>query len=273
MRNLMTQFTTAGKLTAIWSPYRVWRSLTLAPLLVVCYLVFVVSPAVAVTGFPPSEVVTEAAETTTSGFKLKGKLNPGDLPTTYYFEYIGQNEAECVEVENCWPETAHMGPLTGTTQQAVPPLEVTGLRSGEAYRYRLVARNADGVVRGSKAKFTVDLPLLVGSSPFSGEPASSEETVESPSQPLSPTVSPPSGATRPTGSALGDQPLTSGNGSKSIGSGGSLSSSTPGGGVRGIQAGKIAPKRAVTKCPKGKKLSHGKCVKGKATKRKGKGKQ
>jgi hypothetical protein len=27
MRNLMTQFTTAGKLTAIWSPYRVWRSL------------------------------------------------------------------------------------------------------------------------------------------------------------------------------------------------------------------------------------------------------
>jgi hypothetical protein len=226
-----------------------------------------------VAAFPPSEVVTEPAEATPTGFKLKGKLNPGGLPTTYYFEYIGQDEAECVEVENCWPETAHMGPLTGNIQQAVPPLEVTGLRSGETYRYRLVARNADGVVRGSKAKFTVDSPPLVGSSPFSGEPASSEETVESPNQPLSPTTSPPSGAGQPTGA--GDQSVTSANNEQSTGSGGSSTSPspTPGVGVIDTQAGKIAPKRAVAKCPKGKKLSHGKCVKGKATKRKGKGKQ
>jgi hypothetical protein len=111
----------------------------------------------------PSEVVTEPAEVIPGGAKLKGKLNPGGLPTTYYFQYIGNNQIECVEVENCWPQTAHIGPITGDTQQEVTPIEVTGLTVGVTYRYRLVASNADGTVSGDVASFTVGSPPVVDS--------------------------------------------------------------------------------------------------------------
>jgi hypothetical protein len=122
-------------------------------------------------GAPPSEVVTGMAEATASGFKLNGKLNPNDLPTTYYFEYIGENEINCVEVENCRPQTAHMGPIDGDSQEAVSPVEVTGLRVGETYRYWLVASNADRTVRSSEASFTV--PATGGPSEVQTEPAES----------------------------------------------------------------------------------------------------
>ena len=105
----------------------------------------------------PSEVVTEPAEQTASGYKLQGKLNPGGLPTTYYFEYIGASEVECLGVETCWPETAHMGPVTGDSDQQIAPIEVTGLRAGETYRYRLVASNSQGTVRGQVLTFTTAL--------------------------------------------------------------------------------------------------------------------
>jgi hypothetical protein len=113
----------------------------------------------------PSEVVTEPAESGSNGFRLTGKLNPGGLPTTYYFEYIADDAVECVEGENCWPETAHAGPITGDSQQGVGSIEVTGLRLGETYRYRLVAENAKGTERGNMVTFTVTqtFPASVGS--------------------------------------------------------------------------------------------------------------
>jgi len=113
----------------------------------------------------PSEVVTEPADPGGNGFSLNGKLNPGGLPTTYYFEYIGDNEVECLTGENCWPETAHSGPITGDSQQGVASIEVTGLRLGETYRYRLVAENAKGTARGNVLTFTVmhAFPASVGS--------------------------------------------------------------------------------------------------------------
>jgi hypothetical protein len=108
---------------------------------------------------PPSEVVTGPAEPTPGGYKLKGKLNPDGLPTTYYYEYIGSNEVECLDMElgmaRCWHETAHVGPITGDTQQEIPPVEVTGLTVGVTYRYRLVAHNADRAVFGNEASFAV----------------------------------------------------------------------------------------------------------------------
>lgn len=111
------------------------------------------------TGAPPSEVVTGSAEATQTGYKLTGKLNPGGLPTTYYYEYIGSNEVECLNMEpgleRCWHQTAHVGPITGDTQQEVPPVEVTGLTVGVTYHYRLVANNADRTVFGDEASFTV----------------------------------------------------------------------------------------------------------------------
>ncbi len=116
---------------------------------------------------PPSEVLTGSAEPTPSGYKLTGKLNPDGLPTTYYYEYIGSNEVQCLDIEpgldRCWHETAHAGPITGDTQQEVPPIEVTGLTAGVTYHYRLVATNADRTVFGNEASFTVGSPPVIES--------------------------------------------------------------------------------------------------------------
>ena len=106
---------------------------------------------------PPTELQTEAAEPTPGGFKLNGKLNPDGLPTTYYFNY--NTGAECEEIEGCAQETAVVGPLTGNTQQEVPPIELTGLAPGQTYRYSLVAKNADGTVRGGELTFVTPAEL------------------------------------------------------------------------------------------------------------------
>jgi hypothetical protein len=116
---------------------------------------------------PPSELVTGPAEATPSGYNLNGKLNPDGLPTTYYYEYIGSNEMQCLNIEpgldRCWHETPHAGPITGNTQQQVPPIEVTGLTAGATYHYRLVATNADRTVFGKEASFTVGPSPVVDS--------------------------------------------------------------------------------------------------------------
>ena len=97
----------------------------------------------------PGEVVTEPAEATPDGFRLKGKLNPDSLPTTYYYEYASDT---CDE--GCTPmKTAVVGPLTGDTQREVPAVEVTGLTARE-YWYRLVASNGDGTEDGAVVMFT-----------------------------------------------------------------------------------------------------------------------
>jgi hypothetical protein len=94
----------------------------------------------------PSEVVTEPAEVTPTGVRLKGKLNPEGLPTTYYFRYKNIAGPECEALlDRCGGgKTAESGPLTGYSQQEVPPVEVTGLEAGQTYEYWLVAKNADG---------------------------------------------------------------------------------------------------------------------------------
>src|ERR1700689_600174 len=112
------------------------------------------------TAAAPSEVQTEPAVATADGLQLKGSLNPGNAPTTYYFVYK-DTSTECEEELGCGPTTATGGPLEGDTQQEVPPLEVTGLTPGETYRYWLVAINAKGEVRG---------PELTIETPVEGEP-------------------------------------------------------------------------------------------------------
>lgn len=139
------------------------------------------TPGVGAVSTAPSEVMTEPAEATLTGYKLTGALNPVGLPTTYYFEYIGNNEVECLGLENCWSHTAHMGPITGDTQQQVPPIEVTGLTSGATYRYRLIASNADGTVAGNVASFTVGSPPSIVSESVShvtGQDATLEAQID-----------------------------------------------------------------------------------------------
>jgi hypothetical protein len=102
----------------------------------------------------PSEVQAEPAEVTAKGAVLKGKLNPGGLPTTYYFEY-----ARTICDEGCTPQkTAVAGPLNGGSQQEVPPIEVTGLEPGGRYWYQLVATNTDGTTEGGFLEFTAPKP-------------------------------------------------------------------------------------------------------------------
>ncbi len=117
-----------------------------------------VLPAAAQASSSPSEVQTEPAQPIPGGAKLQGKLNPGGLPTTYYFIY-----ARDTCDEGCTPsKTATGGPLTGDTEQEVPAIEVTGLSgSGGSERYWdiLVASNADGTVYGGLVNFTPGAPL------------------------------------------------------------------------------------------------------------------
>lgn len=115
-------------------------------------------PAAAQASSSPPEVQTEPAEAIPGGARLKGKLNPGGLPTTYYFEY-----ARDTCDEGCTPrKTAKSGPLTGATEQEVPAIEVTGLTDpggAERYWYQLVASNADGTVYGGLVGFSPGAPL------------------------------------------------------------------------------------------------------------------
>lgn len=83
-------------------------------------------PAAAQASSSPPEVQTEPAQPIPGGAKLKGNVNPGGLPTTYYFIY-----ARDTCDEGCTPsKTTTSGPLTGDTTQEVPAVEVTGLSGG-----------------------------------------------------------------------------------------------------------------------------------------------
>lgn len=133
-------------------------------------------PAAALASSPPSEVHTEPAEVIPGGAKLKGKLNPGGLPTTYHFVY-----ARDTCDEGCTPsKTASSGPLTGDTQQEVPAIEVTGLATAgsEAYWYILVATNADGTVEGAPVNFTPGASLPSIESESVSHVASTDATIE-----------------------------------------------------------------------------------------------
>jgi hypothetical protein len=115
-------------------------------------------PAFAQASSSQPEVQTEPAQPIPGGAKLKGNVNPGGLPTTYYFIY-----ARDTCDEGCTPsKTTTSGPLTGDTTQEVPAVEVTGLSgSGGSERYWdiLVATNADGTVYGGLVNFTPGVPL------------------------------------------------------------------------------------------------------------------
>jgi len=142
----------------------------------------------------PSGVQTQPAMATANGFALKGSLNAGDMPTTYWFVYTGTG-TECEELLGCGPTTAVGGPLTGDAEQEVPPLEVTGLTPGATYRYWLVAVNAKGAARGGELTF-----VAAPSSPASASgPSSNGPALNAPLG--SQSVSAPSAASSPWGGA------------------------------------------------------------------------
>jgi hypothetical protein len=120
----------------------------------VCALAAYFGPgmATAAESSPPSELVTGPAEVSAKGAVLHGKLNPGGLRTTAFFEY---NQQACDESKKCIKKKATK-PLTGSTQQEVRAVKVKGLKAGERYDVRLVAHNRDGTIDGPEIMFTAE---------------------------------------------------------------------------------------------------------------------
>jgi hypothetical protein len=155
--------------------YRQWQ-ISLAGLVVAGCLALGL-PVSALASSSSPEAQTEPAEAIPGGAKLKGKVNPGDLPTTYYFEY-----ARDTCDEGCTPsKTATSGPITGDTEQEVPAVEVTGLSGSEGserYWYVLVASNADGTVYGGLVNFTPGASLPSIDSESVSHVSSTDATLE-----------------------------------------------------------------------------------------------
>jgi hypothetical protein len=93
-------------------------------------------------------------ETTQTGTVLEGQVNPHGFATTYHFEY-GETTAYGTSIP---VPDGELGPET--FDQAVSA-EITGLRAGVRYHFRLVASNAQGVVDGPDNTVTTVPPAEI----------------------------------------------------------------------------------------------------------------
>jgi hypothetical protein len=85
----------------------------------------------------PTELETGAAEAaTTTSATLGGEVNPGG-EATYYFEY----GTEACGAAGCGTKTA-TATVTGTSEEPVAPLPLSGLQPNTSYHYWLVVENA-----------------------------------------------------------------------------------------------------------------------------------
>jgi multidrug efflux pump subunit AcrA (membrane-fusion protein) len=92
-------------------------------------------------------VMTGSASTVgTSSATLSGSVTPGELDTTYYFEY-GTSPTSLTSTT----QTADAGSGTGSVPVNV---SVGGLAAGQSYYFALVAANSSGTTDGSLALFT-----------------------------------------------------------------------------------------------------------------------
>ena len=86
-------------------------------------------------------VTTESATNVTkTSATLNGSLNPDSLETTYHFEY-GATTAYGINA-------AQRAAAEGSTVEALPGEDLTGLQPGRLYHYRLVATNTLGTTYG-----------------------------------------------------------------------------------------------------------------------------
>lgn len=102
-------------------------------------------------GAPPEIEEQAVSAISDTEAQLEAKLNPHDLETAYYFEYISQANYEA--------NGGNFGP--GATKSPVPPAELgegaafvsvatqlVGLSPGTVYHFRLVAENETGTSKG-----------------------------------------------------------------------------------------------------------------------------
>ncbi len=80
---------------------------------------------------------------------LRAQINPNTLETTYHFEY----GLEDCSLGTCTSVGGGTLPA-GHKPVAVTPQEITGLKPGTTYHYRVVAENAEGETKGPDKTFT-----------------------------------------------------------------------------------------------------------------------
>jgi len=110
------------------------------------------------TGEVPYAETGPAANTSPRTVQLNGIVNPGGLPTTVIFEY-GTTESYGNRA------TANGSPVTGLNPVRVSA-NVTGLKSGTNYHYRIIAENDEGEVSGKDVAFKSE--YVIGDFLFGG---------------------------------------------------------------------------------------------------------
>jgi hypothetical protein len=112
-----------------------------------------VLPAGGQVGLPPAVVTAPAGPVHSTSAVLHATVNPEGLPTTYRFEY-GRTTAY-------GSATPRASAGSGTVPVAVAA-QVTGLRPGATYHFRVTATNAVGTAAGLDGSFTTLEPRVSG---------------------------------------------------------------------------------------------------------------
>ena len=116
---------------------------------------------------PPGPVVvpetTKAPNPRSARATLEARVNPEGKSTTFHFEYMTEADfianGESFEGPNPPSTTPESAPLGSDFKARLAKQEVTGLAPETAYRFRVVATNADGVAKGFEASFTTLAPI------------------------------------------------------------------------------------------------------------------
>ncbi len=99
----------------------------------------------------PTADTTAASAVTKTSASLNGRINPGGLETTYWFEYSEDSLLGSLIGAGTTPQTLAAGNSTENVKA-----NATALKQNTKYYYRLVARNSSGTVRGDIVSFTTN---------------------------------------------------------------------------------------------------------------------
>jgi hypothetical protein len=114
-------------------------------MLLAVLMLALVAPAAAQAATKPDVHTGGASLVTFSSARIAGQVTPNGAATTYFFQY-GTTSLYGAQT----PETA-----AGSGSKAVPEIaDLGGLAPATKYHYRIVARNAKGLTKGSDRTFT-----------------------------------------------------------------------------------------------------------------------
>ena len=94
-------------------------------------------------------VTTQVPTVGTTTATLRGTVNPSDAQTTYWFEYSTDSQ-----LGSALLKTTSRGSVGAGADTASITTNISGLRAGTTYYYRVVAQSAAGTARGDKVSFT-----------------------------------------------------------------------------------------------------------------------